>query len=398
MKLPRILITGARTYYSLPVIRWLGRRGYSVTAADSDPHATGFYSRYTAARWVYPRIDLDHAAWFEALQSHLRHNPHDVIVPMYEEALVLSRYASELRGLVRAHVGDYAGMMQLHDKQKLYELATRIGIPVPRSRLVLDELPPDVAFPVVVKVGQSSSARGVAIVRSANEFDSAWRAMQASHQLPTSVPAIVQDFVDGEQRCTLSFAWHGRCKGTLVYRNLCEYPRAGGAGIVRASIHHPEISNYVARLIEANGSHGVVGFDFMLDRNGRPWLTDANPRATPAIWLAQRCGLDLVGMAISGEEPASADNVRAGLRTRIDPIVALWMLRSLFPGRDYWRHLRMALSLLVPKRTSASDFLSFDDLASLRALPIAAFDALRTLMRGSGGLLETVASSQYRDY
>jgi hypothetical protein len=64
----RILVTGARTYYSLPVIRWLGRRGCHVTAADSDPHASGFYSRYTRARWIHPRIDLDSRAWFEALK------------------------------------------------------------------------------------------------------------------------------------------------------------------------------------------------------------------------------------------------------------------------------------------------------------------------------------------
>jgi predicted ATP-grasp superfamily ATP-dependent carboligase len=398
MKPLRVLVTGARAYYALQVIRCLGRRGHSVTAADSDPHATGFYSRYTAATWVYPRIDRDHGAWFDALRTHLRREPHDVILPLYEEALALSRYAPALAGLASIPVGDYAGMMQLHDKRLLYELAARIGVPVPRTRVVAGPLPADVTFPLVVKVGQSSSARGVAIVHSAREFEKAWHAMQVSHGLPGSVPAIVQDFVDGEQLCTLSFAWRGACKGTLVYRNLCEFPRNGGAGIVRTSIHHAEIAKHVQTLIEANGSHGVVGFDFMIDRNGRPWLTDANPRPTPGIFLAQRCGLDLVGMAVGSEEPSAAAVVRAGLRTRIDPIVALWMLRSLLPGRDYWRRLRMTLSLLIPKRCSASDFFSIDDLRSLRALPIAALDAVRTLLRGSGGLLETVAASQYRDY
>ena len=392
----RILVTGARTYYSLPVIRWLGRRGCRITAADSDPHASGFYSRYTHARWVYPRIDLDSRAWFEALKRYLQQEPHDAVLPMYEEALVLARYAAELRGLTRVAVGEYAGMMEMHDKRRLYELAGRIGVPVPATRLVDGPLPEGLRFPLVVKVGQSSSARGVAIVHSAAQFERAWGALRASHALPRSVPAIVQDFVAGEQLCTLSFAWQGRPKGTLVYRNLCEFPRNGGAGIVRTSIHHAEIVAHVERLIEANGSHGIVGFDFMSDSAGRYWLTDANPRPTPGIWLALRCGLDLVGMAIAQTEPARVTEVQAGLRTRIDPIAALWMLRSLLPGRDYWRRLRLALSLLVPKPSSASDFLSLDDLPSLRALPVAALDACRALWHGR--LLDTVASSQYREY
>ena len=116
----------------------------------------------------------------------------------------------------------------------------------------------------------------------------------------------------------------------------------------------------------------------------------------PGIWLAQRCGLDLVGMAIAQAEPVCVTEVQAGLRTRVDPIAALWILRSLLPGRDYCRRLHLALSLLVPKSSSASDFFSFDDLPSLRALPVAAIDACRTLWRGR--LLDTVASSQYREY
>jgi predicted ATP-grasp superfamily ATP-dependent carboligase len=392
----RILITGARTYYSLPVIRWLGRRGCQITAADSDPHASGFYSRYTRARWVHPRIDLDGRAWFEALKRYLEQEPHDVVLPMYEEALVLARYASELRGLTRVAVGEYAGMMEMHDKRRLYELAARLGVPVPVTRLVDGPLPEGLRFPLVLKVGQSSSARGVAIVRSASEFERTWSSLRSSHALPPSVPAIVQDFVVGEQLCTLSFAWQGRPKGTLVYKNLCEFPRNGGAGIVRTSIEHADIVAHVERLIEANRSHGIVGFDFISDGAGRPWLIDANPRPTPGIWLAQRCGLDLVGMAIAQTEPARVTELQAGLRTRVDPITALWMLRSLLPGRDYWRRLCLALSLLVPKSCSASDVFSFDDLPSLRGLPLAAIDYCKALWQGR--LLDTVASSQYREY
>ncbi len=398
MKPLRVLVTGARTYYSLAAIRQLGRLGHRITAADWDSHSTGFYSRYTKARWVYPRIDPGGARWVDALQDYLRREPHDVVLPMYEEALLLSKHAAAVSRLAYVPVGSYAAMLQLHDKQRLYELARGLGVPIPPTRLVDSTLPGDLRFPIVVKVGQSSSARGVTIVRERAAFPAAWHRLRASHALPPGVPAIVQDFVDGHQLCTLSFAWRGEPKGTVVYRNVCEFPPDGGAGIVRASIRHPAIVEAVARLIRANGSHGIVGFDFMVDRAGQPWLTDANPRPTPGLFLAQRCGLDLIDMAIGRQEPIAPCLIRTGLRTRIDPLVALWMLRSVFPGRDYWQRLATTFSLLVPRSSSASDFFCTDDLASLRALPAAAFAAVVARWRGARSLLDTVAASQYRDY
>jgi len=100
---------------------------------------------------------------------------------------------------------------------------------------------------------------------------------------------------------------------------------------------------------------------------------------------------------LAATEPPAAPPARAGLRTRFDPLVAVWMLRSLWPQRDGWRRFATAVSLLVPKRRSSSDLFDRGDLRSLRALPIAAIDALRARRHG-GRLIDTVASSQYRDY
>jgi predicted ATP-grasp superfamily ATP-dependent carboligase len=375
----------------------LGRGGHRVTAADSDAHAAGFYSRYASARFVHPRVDTEPEQFVNSIAELLRREPHDVVLPLYEEALPLAKYSTALPEGVRLPLADYGSMLMLHDKQRLYELAQRIGVPLPKTQIVPGELPSDTVFPAVLKVGQSSSARGVAVIRSRDEFSAAWAVLRATHKLPPTVAPILQQFVSGPQVCTLSFAWHGKPKGTLVYRNICEFPPNGGAGIVRESVDNPVVVEQVERLIRASGFHGVVGFDFLVGGDGNPLLTDANPRPTPGVLLAQRCGIDLVSMMIARDEPPQAPPPRLGLRTRFDPLVAVWMLRSLWPQRDGWRRLATTLSLLVPKRRSASDLFDGGDLRSLRALPIAAFDALRARRRGEH-LLDTVATSQYRDY
>ena len=38
---------------------------------------------------------------------------------------------------------------------------------------------------------------------------------------------------------------------------------------------------------------GNIGFDFMLDKNGKPWLTDLNPRVTATIVIYAAAGLNL---------------------------------------------------------------------------------------------------------
>lgn len=50
---------------------------------------------------------------------------------------------------------------------------------------------------------------------------------------------------------------------------------------------------------------GNIGFDFMLDENDTPWLTDLNPRVTATIVLYAGAGLNLPYLRVKqllGEE------------------------------------------------------------------------------------------------
>lgn len=46
-------------------------------------------------------------------------------------------------------------------------------------------------------------------------------------------------------------------------------------------------------ITQALGLDGNIGFDFMLDENDDPWLTDLNPRITATIILYAGAGLNL---------------------------------------------------------------------------------------------------------
>jgi len=369
-----------------------------VTAADCRAGALGFYSRFTSGRLVYPSVAADPDGFAEALGGFLESERHDVVLPLYEEALALARRADRFEGLARMPLPDYGTMLRFHDKRLLYGFAAEVGVPVPRTCDVCDREPEGIGYPLILKVPQSSSARGVARVRSRAEFRAARGRLLREHGLPQDAALLAQALVDGHQVCSLSFAWHGRPKGTLLYRNLCEFPFRGGAGVVRESVEHPGLEALVDELLRVSRWHGVVGFDFLVERaTGRAFLIDANPRFTPGLRLAAMAGLDLVEMAISGDEPPPASPVAGGHRTRVEPLALAWAARALVPHRGYGTDLLRVADLLVPKSRSRSDLFAGDDLRSLRGIGTTLVDFLRSSLAGSPGL-RFIRDSQFTDY
>ncbi len=396
----RVVVTGARTYFSLPVIRALGRRGVAVTAADWDRHALGFYSRFTRRRWIVPRVADAPEAFVDDLARRLRARPHEALIPLYEEALAIARYRDRLPASLRIALPDYATMIRLHDKRGLAAFAHEAGVATPVTRAVPRGATPDVddlGIPLIVKAPQASSARGVVKVASRAALDGSIATMRREHALPDDVPVLVQQAIDGDQLCAIAFAWHGRPKGVLLYRNVVEYPEAGGAGIVRIGLRDRRVERDVERMLEASAWHGIAGFDFMVERDtGRHYLIDANPRYTPATLLALRSRFDLLSMALAAEEPAAADP-RPGLRTRFDPLVALHVARSFVPQPRYCERVRAALGFLRRRPESRSDIFDPDDWCALRGLIPNAVDAIRACARGRSAL-DVVEGSNYCDY
>jgi predicted ATP-grasp superfamily ATP-dependent carboligase len=373
----RVLLTGSCVYYALAACRALDRAGHVVTVADSTPRAAGFFSRHAAARWRYPSIARDPDAFVDAVVAYLGAHPHDVIVPLYEEALVLSRHVERIAPLARLALPDYATMMTVHDKSRLGALAAGHGVPTPRTVVVDGPAPVDFPYPALVKVPQSSCARGVATIDGPAGFGAAWADLARRHQLPPGVPALLQQRIDGVQHCTLTLAQRGQVKGTLVYRNLAELPPGGGAGAARVSVRHPAIERHVEALVAATGWHGVVGFDFLVERgSGRALLIDGNPRFTPGTLLADLCGLDVLGglLALAERELPRVRSLRAGVVTRAEPVLAVWLLGKLAPGRGFAARAREAAAVLRASSGATSDCLRLDDPLTWMAVPAAMID------------------------
>ena len=66
---PTILVTDASRGSAISIIRSLGRRGWRVIAADSDPKSLGFRSRFVQGTVVYPKPESAPQALVAALRE-----------------------------------------------------------------------------------------------------------------------------------------------------------------------------------------------------------------------------------------------------------------------------------------------------------------------------------------
>ena len=221
-----------------------------------------------------------------------------------------------------------------NSKYKLYEYMREHGLTVPQYYLVssIDDLHEGAAKlgypakPVCVKVSESSGSRGVRVLRGDLSKSSLFL-----HAKPTSIyttmedmddtlreldefpEMIVMEYLPGCEYTVDLLADHGRVIQIAGRRNT-----SSNASIAMDSVVERKDDAYslCEAIVSTLGLDGNIGFDFMLDENDNPVLTDLNPRITATIVLYLAAGVNFPYMRVKqllGEE-LPACQVKYGTR------------------------------------------------------------------------------------
>ena len=198
-----------------------------------------------------------------------------------------------------------------NNKLKLYEYMKEKGLDIPKYYEIknsndLKESAKKLGFPevpVVVKVTESSGSRGVRIVK--NNIS---RAEIFLHQKPNSFNILMEDMCKTIDECenlpdTIVMEYIPGCEytvdlladhGKTIYiagrRNYESSMSIAMATYTEKKEEAYELCKNIVSLLELDGN---IGFDFMLDENDNPILTDLNPRITATIILYKEAGLNL---------------------------------------------------------------------------------------------------------
>ena len=157
--------------------------------------------------------------------------------------------------------------------------------------------------PVVVKAAESSGSRGVRVVRADLS-----RADAFLHSKPSSLNISMEEMCRTLDECQpmpdlLVMEYLPGCEYTvdlLADRGETLYIAGrrnyeSSMSIAMASRMEPKEEAFALcrQIIQLLKLDGNIGFDFMLDENDRPVLTDLNPRITATIVLYLAGGLNL---------------------------------------------------------------------------------------------------------
>jgi glutathione synthase/RimK-type ligase-like ATP-grasp enzyme len=317
--LTTVLITGARAPVALHMARLLHGAGWSVHLADSlaVPLAAG--TRMKAGYHRLPSLRFDPGGAAKALAALIRRLGVDLVIPTCEEVLHLARIWRDHPMPAPLFAPPLALLEEVHDKFRFIALCERLGLPVPRTRLLR-------SVSDVQAVGAETG--GLVFKPVWSRFATQTLIRPESRQLrqvqPTpEAPWVAQEYVVGEELCVYAVAHQGQVVAISAYRGLV---RAGvGASIAFAPVKDRAVGHFVQDFVAGTGWTGQVSFDVIRQADGSVLPIECNPRATSGLHFF-RDAKGFAGALLGEGAVAPAVTQPQGMR------LALWIY-GLRPGK-----------------------------------------------------------------
>jgi len=341
----------------LAIARSLGRRGIPVVVID-DQYSVSSFSRYVTRVIHVPDLKREQASVDSVLDVGIRLGLRGwVLFPTRDENVAaFSIHRDRLAEFFRVTTPAWDTIRWAWDKNNTYQLAEKLGIPVPRTwnPKNADELfglyP---HLPLAVKPAVKENffyATGAKAWRA----DTPQQLVELYHRAARDIARkeiLIQEIIPGDgfrQISYCSFFRDGHAHSVLIARRLRQHPREfGRAATYVETIDLPEIEESSERFLREINFYGIVEVEFKQDpRDNRYKLLDVNARAWgfhglgsvagvdfPYLLFADQCGLSV--------EPARARPGIGWMRLLPDvPVALAGITGGHLSLSSYWSSLR----------------------------------------------------------
>lgn len=293
----RVLVTDAQWRNTLAIVRSLGRKGISVRAGFSQPHAVAFSSKYCSERLIYPCPKTSPGEFLDFMLAHLQSERYDCFIPMIDEAIaIVARHREKFLEFTNLVVVDGETMELARNKRRTIEFAQAHGFACPRTFIIeelgqLERIREEVPYPAVIKPRVSDGAQGLVFVERSEELLAQYHRVHRRFPFPM-VQECVPPTSPKYQVCCL-FNRQGEVRAAVVQRLHRQYPVNGGTGTCFETVNRPDLKDYGIRLLKALGWQGVACVELLEDeRDGVAKLMEINPRFWGTLALAVQAGVD----------------------------------------------------------------------------------------------------------
>jgi len=358
---PTVLVTDAGRGSAVAFIRSLGRKGYRVIAADADPRSVGFRSRYASRAVVYPAPAASPDEFCARLLDIAKAEAVDLIIPVTDlvlQPLALARRSFE--GVTRLAVPPDDALAVVTDKSQTLQLARRLGVPVPETRVVHTAREAvtqaeALGWPIVLKplASKRRVASGAIESFTVSYAGSPAELAAAMTRLEGRCPVLLQQYLQGTGVGIELLLSGGRPLAAFAHRRLREVPLTGGVSSFRESVPLDAVLyDHALRLLGELRWTGLAMVEFKVGAT-RAELMEINGRVWGSLPLAVASGVDfpalLAQLYLAGEaaiEPRLGAAYRVGVRCRDLQRDLIWITSVLAQRQPY-------PYLSTPKRTEA---------------------------------------------
>ena len=346
--MPQILISYGWNRIAYIIARSLGNRGINVFIGDSNKFSMAGFSRFAKGRFSYPSFYQHPKQFIERLIGIIKEIQADVYIPTHEETLIVAKYIELFPSEVIIPIAPFNTLLLAHNKRRLLETANNIGVHIPQTFEInsLDELSllsKKVIYPVVIKLNQSNSAKGVFYTNNPEEFVDTYLDVVQQFKIDRDNYPLIQEHVTGEGWGVSMLYNRGELRAKFTHQRLREKTHTGGTSTRRISAVNPMLEEAAQRLLNHLKWHGVAMVEFKYNPESQKyWLMEVNPRFWGSLALAVAAGVDfpwlLYRMATEGDiEPVL--QYQTGVTAR-------WLLGDMLAFINHFKHYKSKIQLI----------------------------------------------------
>ncbi len=345
LKSGRVIVTYGRSLMALTIAHSLGRRGVEVIGCDDVGLTAVSFSRFAKKHFTHAPAAADPDRFIADLEAAIvRHKPADgrpyVLIPCFQETRIIARHAERLSHHIRVAAPTIEAIAAVDPKDALMRTAESLGLNTPRTWTDADlraGAPGPQQYPLVAKPVRGVGGRGVRRLTDAG-------ALELALASPTE-PLLIQDYIPGQDFCLTALYNQGRRLASAAYRNLSQFPRGAGAGVLRETVDDSPFLATADGLFGPLTWTGVVEVDFRWDGAGAPFLIEVNPRFWAGLFHTVESGVDfpwlLYELAVTGQVSSPAEP-RLGQRTKVGGLHLLSAIQEIADSDQGFAALRAA--------------------------------------------------------
>jgi predicted ATP-grasp superfamily ATP-dependent carboligase len=359
----KVLVLGKSDSSCLTVIRSLGRQGIAVHVAWCPPDAVLLRSRYVRQVHTLPPFSPTTDAWKRAFVELCRRERFDLVIPTNDPTIIpLQEHRKDLEPHARIYLLNDRAFEVGYDKLKSYEVCTRLGLHVPKVKILpIPAEPADVLrefrLPVVVKARSSFRAEDLGDRRRTRVArDEAALRQWLDVLKGRADDVLIEEYFEGEGGGIDVLCADGTVVHAFQHLRLHEGRGYSSAPYRVSAPVHPGMLAETRQYVRALDYTGVLMLEFRLNAATGDWIFhDFNARFWAALPLTVAAGADypywLYQVLVEGRRdfpPA----FRTGIACRNWRLDLLWLKENLnlprgerTPARAVARELWRAVTL-----------------------------------------------------